>query len=162
MKGFFNIHKSINVIHHINKLKDKNHMIISMYEVSQSCLTLCNPMDCSLPGSSVHGFFQARVPEWVSISFSRGSSQPRDRAWVSCTAGRFFTNWATREAPIKTSPVCWCGVSHWLLYILKNPYVPGINPTWSWYVILLMYCWILFASILLRIFVSVFISGLGS
>ena len=70
MQGFFNICKSINVIHHINKLKDKNHMIIW----SESCLTLCNPVDCSLPGSSVHGFFQARVPEWVVISFSRGSS----------------------------------------------------------------------------------------
>ena len=47
-------------------------------EVTQSCLTLCNPMDCSLPRSSVHGIFQARVLEWVAISFSRGSSQPRD------------------------------------------------------------------------------------
>ena len=47
-------------------------------EVAQSCLTLCNPMDCSLPGSSVHGIFQAIVLEWIAISFSRGSSQPRD------------------------------------------------------------------------------------
>ena len=44
----------------------------------QSCLTLCNPMDCSLPGSSVHGIFQARIVEWIAISSSRGSSQPRD------------------------------------------------------------------------------------
>ena len=43
-------------------------------EVAQSCLTLCNPMDCSLPGFSVHGIFQARVLEWVAISFARGSS----------------------------------------------------------------------------------------
>ena len=60
----------------------------------QSCLTLCNPMDCSLPGSSVHGISQARIPEWVAISFSRASSQPRDRTRVfcgSCIAGRFFT-----------------------------------------------------------------------
>ena len=47
-------------------------------EVAQSCPTLCNPMDCSLLGSSVHGIFQARVLEWIAISFSRGSSQPRD------------------------------------------------------------------------------------
>ena len=60
-------------------------------EVTQSCLTLCYPMDCSLPGSSVHGIFQARVLEWVAISFSRGSSQPRDQTWVSLTAGRPFT-----------------------------------------------------------------------
>ena len=46
-------------------------------EVAQLCLTLCDPMDCSLPGSSVHGIFQARVLEWAAISFSRGSSQPR-------------------------------------------------------------------------------------
>ena len=47
-------------------------------EVAQSCLTLCNPMGCSLPGSSVHGIFQARILEWVAISFSRRSSWPRD------------------------------------------------------------------------------------
>ena len=46
--------------------------------VSQSCPTLCNPMDCSPPGSSVHGLLQARILEWIAIHFSRGSSQPRD------------------------------------------------------------------------------------
>ena len=61
------------------------------------CLTLCDPMDCSLPGSFVDGIFQARILEWVVISFSRGSSQPRDRTQVFCTAGRLFTIWATRE-----------------------------------------------------------------
>ena len=54
-------------------------------------------MDCSLPGSSIHGIFQARVLEWVAISFSRGSSWPRDRTQGSCIAGRCFTLWATRE-----------------------------------------------------------------
>ena len=54
-------------------------------------------MDCSLPGFSVHGIFQARILECVAISF-RGSSQPRNRSRVSCIAGRFFTNWGTREA----------------------------------------------------------------
>ena len=66
-------------------------------EVTQSCPTLCDLVDCSLPGSSVHGIFQARVLEWVAISFSRGSSQPRDRTQVSCIAGRHFTLWAARE-----------------------------------------------------------------
>ena len=56
-------------------------------------------MDCGLPGSSVRGILQARTPEWVVISASRGSSKPRDGTRVSCTAGRFFTMWATREAP---------------------------------------------------------------
>ena len=54
------------------------------------CTTLCDTMDCSLPGSSVHGIFQARVLEWVAISFSRGSSWPRDCTWVSHNVGRHF------------------------------------------------------------------------
>ena len=66
--------------------------------VSQSCPTLCNPMDYSPPGSSVHGILQARTLEWVAIPSSRGSSWPRDQTQVSLTAGRFFTLWATREA----------------------------------------------------------------
>ena len=60
--------------------------------VAQLCPTLCDPMDCSPPGPSVHEIFQARILEWVAISFSRGSSQPRDQTRVSCTTGRFFTN----------------------------------------------------------------------
>ena len=67
--------------------------------ITQSCLTLCSPMDCSLSGSSVHGILQARMLEWVSIPFSRRSSQPRDQTQVSCIAAKFFTVWATREAP---------------------------------------------------------------
>ena len=59
--------------------------------VTQSCPTLCHPMDCSPPGSSVHGVLQAKILGWVAIPFSRGSSQPWDHTWVSCTAGRFFT-----------------------------------------------------------------------
>ena len=65
--------------------------------VAQSCPTFCDPIDCSLPGSSVHGILQARVLEWVAIPFSRGSSWPRDRTWVSWITGRFFAIWATRE-----------------------------------------------------------------
>ena len=53
--------------------------------------TLCNPMDCSPPGSSVCGILQARILECVAMPFSRGSSRPRDQNWVSCIAGRFFT-----------------------------------------------------------------------
>ena len=61
-------------------------------------LTLCDPVDYSPPGFPVHEIPQARVLEWVAISFSRGSSQPRDRTQVSCIAGGFFTIWAAREA----------------------------------------------------------------
>ena len=68
-------------------------------EVAQSCPTLCDPMDCSLVGSSIHGIFQARVLEWGAVAFSRGSFQRRNGTWVSHTAGRRFTVWATREAP---------------------------------------------------------------
>ena len=59
--------------------------------VTQSCPALCDPMDCSLPGSSVHGILQARILEWVAIPFFRGYSQPKDRTQVSCTAGVLFT-----------------------------------------------------------------------
>ena len=66
--------------------------------VAQLCPTLCNLMVCSPSGSSVHRILQARILEWIAISFSRGSSHPRDRTQVSCTAGRFFTSWATASA----------------------------------------------------------------
>ena len=61
-----------------------------LVKVTQSCPTLCDPMDCSPPGSSVHGILQARILEWVAIPFSRGSSQPRDHTQVSHVAGGFF------------------------------------------------------------------------
>ena len=72
----------------------------SEVKVAQPCPTLCDLMGCSPPGSSVHGIFQARILEWVAISFPRGSSQLRDLTQVSHIAGRCFTAWATREAPI--------------------------------------------------------------
>ena len=66
----------------------------STYDVvtynAQSCPTLCGPMDCSPPGSSVHGISQARTLEWVANSSSRGSSRPRDQTHVSCTEGQYF------------------------------------------------------------------------
>ena len=65
--------------------------------VVQFCPALCNHTDCSPPGSSVHGIFQTRMLEWISIPFSKGSSQPRNQTWVSCIADRLFTDWATRE-----------------------------------------------------------------
>ena len=65
-----------------------------VYFIAQSCLTLCQPMDCSPPGSSVHGILLARMLEWVAIPFSKGSSRGRDGTQVSCVASRFFTVWA--------------------------------------------------------------------
>ena len=71
-------------------------------KVAQSCPALCDPMDCSLLGFSVHGILQARILEWVAVPFSKGSSWPRDQTCISCIAGRFSTVWATRQA---TSPI---------------------------------------------------------
>ena len=71
-----------------------NHLCVCVCTHNQSSLTLRNLMDCSPPGSSVHGIFQARILEWIAFSFCRGSSWLRDRTHVSCiscTAGRFFT-----------------------------------------------------------------------
>ena len=68
---------------------------------TQSCQTLCDSMDCSPPGSSVHGIFQVRILEWVAISFSRVSFQPRDQTCVtcvSCICRRILYHWATWEA----------------------------------------------------------------
>ena len=105
--------------------------------VAQSCPTLCNPMDCSLPSSSVHGILQAKILEWVSIPFSRGSSQPRDQTWVCCMAGRFFTIWTTKEAHtplkahfeilslIKSSQTLWTPTSTSVLNV--SPYHTALN-----------------------------------
>ena len=60
----------------------------------------CDPINCSLLGSSVYGILQARIPEWAAISFSRGTPQPRNWTQVSHMAGRCFTDWTTQEAPL--------------------------------------------------------------
>ena len=69
-------------------------------KVAQSCQILCDPIDCNLLGSSVDGILQARIVEWVAISFSRGSSRPRDRTQISCIGGGFFTVQAQRRPMI--------------------------------------------------------------
>ena len=82
-------------------LKDELPRSVRWGEVAQSCPTLCSPIDCSLPGSSISGIFQARVLEWVAISFSRRFSWPRDQTLVSRIAGRV------------TSGEFWQNVVHW-------------------------------------------------
>ena len=79
------------------QLKEKAKSEVKLLS-AQSCPTLCNPMDCSPPGYSVHLILQARILEWIAISFSRGSSWPRDQTWVSRIAGRCFL---TSEPPGK-------------------------------------------------------------
>ena len=94
--GFFTISANREALEHWSGLC----RVVSCREVTQSCPTLCDPMDCSLPGSSLHGILQARILEWVGISFFRGSSRPRDQTPVSCIAGIryvvqiiFLKNW---------------------------------------------------------------------
>ena len=111
----------------VRNLSPQEAYILAPAKLLQSCLTLCNPKDCSPPGFSVHEISQARIleseseshsvvsdslqphglhnpwnspgqnTEWVAFPFSSGSSQPRDWTQVSCIAGRFFTSWATIE-----------------------------------------------------------------
>ena len=77
--------------------------------VAQLGLTLCDPMDYSFPVSSVHGILQASILDWVAIPFSRGSFWFRNWTWLSLIAGRFFTLWATMEAPYTEQlPLKWC------------------------------------------------------
>ena len=112
----------------------------------------CNPMDCSLPGSSVHGILQAGILEWVAFPFSRGSSWPRDQTWISYISGRFFKVWATWEAhssPLALQANCSFGPSfvlslilelHELCYCIEESalllipgctsWLPNILPTW--------------------------------
>ena len=101
----------------------------------------CNAMDYSLPGFSVHGISQKRILEWVVISFSRGSSQPRDWTLVSRIANRLFTIWATREAPKKAEHQrinafeLWCWrrllTVPWTTRRLNQSILREINPEYS-------------------------------
>ena len=77
--------------------REQDHPQASKSEVTQLCPTLWDPMGCSLPGSSVYGVFQAIVLKWIAFSFSRGSSQPRDQAWVSHIVDRCFNVCSIRE-----------------------------------------------------------------
>ena len=94
--------------------------------VAQLWLTLCDPIDCSPPGSYVHGVLQARILEWVAMSSSRGSSQPRDQTQVSCIAGGVFAVWATREAlenqycPFDRRGYCVLEIIKWLLSVITK------------------------------------------
>ena len=113
--------------------------------------TVCNPMDSSLPGSMVHGIFQARILEWAVISFSRGSFQPRDWTQVSCIADRRFTVWATREALIKDFGVVnkadvflelSCSFNdHMDVGNLISDSSVFLNPAWTSGSSEFMYCW---------------------
>ena len=105
---------------------------------AQSCPTLCNPTDWSLPGSSVHGILEARIPEWVAISFSRGSSQHTDWTEVYCIASGFFTDWATREtnyiSVFKRFHAMYQGLDTYSLSSPLKPHKtsPQVSPLYRW------------------------------
>ena len=98
--------------------------------VTQLCLTLYDPVDCSPPGFSVREILQARILEQFAISFSRGSSQPRNRTQDCCIADRFFTIWATGEGIDK---IWWASVvfpiaSTFLIFIVNKKPTLGNYP----------------------------------
>ena len=107
--------------------------------VAQSCLTPCNPMHCSPPGSSIQGIFQARVLEWVAISFSKGSSQSRYQTWVSHIAGRLYRRSHRYEPlnPFPENPSSWQRHKRswkWLVYSIIIYFEP-------WELIIFPYMW---------------------
>ena len=112
---------NLGFIKNIAFLKNENQkeIYLSLSEVAQSCPTLCDPVDCILPGSFPDGILQARILEWVAISFSRGSSQPRDQTGVSRIAGRCFNLWATSSVISKNYTTAWrCS----LCLLIASPY----------------------------------------
>ena len=99
---------------------------------SLSHVWFCNFMDYSLPGSTIHGIFQARILKWIAISFSRRSSQPRDWTWVSHIVGRRFTILPTREVHITDSTIGynnWCQIQDYCRNF-KQPSVQSLNRVW--------------------------------
>ena len=94
------------------------------HSVAKLCPTLCNPVDCSPPGSSVHGISQSRILEWIPIPFSRGSSWPRDQTCVSCLACGFFTT----VPPGKPTKVILCHKSFTNTY---NVHTESVVPSLS-------------------------------
>ena len=92
-----------------------------------SCLTLCNPMDCSPPGPSVRGILQARMLEWIAMPSSRGYHQPRHWTQLSHIEGEFFTIWATSEAhhsPYPLESQCMNSQNSVFPYLLVGPANP--------------------------------------
>ena len=89
-------------------------MYESESEVTQLCQTLCDPMDCSLPSSSIHGIFQARVLEWVAISFSRVSFRPRDQTEVSHIVSKMLYHLSHQGNPTGRRQVSWSTIPNFL------------------------------------------------
>ena len=115
--------------------------------VTKSCPTLCNPMDCNPPSSSVYEILRTRMLEWVDISFSRGSSRPRDGTHVSCITGRFSTTKPPGKPrvlgdPCKSTRLVWTqSLNHTQHHLIETHATPAIlhhplspkSAPWNWY-----------------------------
>ena len=108
---------------------DRTTMQSSTCLVIQLCLTFCHSMDCSLPGSSVHGILQARILEWVAMPSSRISSQPWDRTQVSHVAGEFLSS--EPQSAIVNCAVMNLGVQVSFSIMVSSGYVPSSEIAWS-------------------------------
>ena len=118
MAEWLNNYNESQVSQILQSWKRRNSILAEWKWKCYSCLTLCVPMDRSLSGSSLHGILQAIILEWVAISFSRGSSQPRDQTQVSHIAGRCFNLWATRKSKADFN----CDLREWLIITLLDEY----------------------------------------
>ena len=124
-----NVHFSPDTCHslvfsHTTSFNSPNNPIRKKESVAtQLCPTLCNPVNCSPPGSSVHRILQARILEWVTISFSRGSSRPRDQTRVSRTGGRRFKIYLIVHDMIHNAYLEQLVSGNWSTGVLNNPLV---------------------------------------
>ena len=116
----------------IKEIQIKALVIYSLFLVAQSYWTLCDPLDCSLPSSSVCGISQARILKWVAISSSRVSSQPRDQTCVFCIAGRFFTHWAIGKVPTLYYTFKYSLKLKWFTVLRFNKLNYNRQTCWSW------------------------------
>ena len=128
--------------------------------IAQLCLILFDPMDCSPPGSPVHGVLQARILEWVAIPFSWWSSWPSNQTWNSRITGRFFTVWATREAPYPRDIYFITGSLYFLTHFacIFHPPTPcsaamgvvfvfGLDFTYKWDHMMFVFLWLISLSL---------------
>ena len=105
--------------------------IILLHTQSISCVWLCDPLNCIPPSSSLRGISQARILEWIAISFSRGSSHPRDEGWVSYIDRQILYHWNTRKAPLFANSL---SSLHFKLQIIERCYFLLWKPN--------NYCWL--------------------
>ena len=104
---------------------------VCVHTHAQLSPTVCDPMDCSQPGSSLHGIFQARKLEWIAISFSRGSPRSRDRTYISCTGRWILYHWATGKPSLSLTGCYRLNVYVATKSIFWSP-KPQCDGIWKW------------------------------